>query len=399
MSNELKETLAEMRAFNGDLTGCFRTLQSGKLMQASSSPEVAEEWRNMVSVAGRRPTRTWQEVAISLGFDPNDPRFTFTLGTSTVMGTDGPVEVNTLENVMGHLPKRSAGGADGTGFDIYSCMDASSVEPFVQYFISPLSPLDERDILGRTVRILLASGLGVGLDKKGLGRPVDLRPLGLGDSLRRISTRCISLQSKGQNAASVEMAHELQCGVGMQGGVDIGYAIPNRSIDSLVKAEIPSPVLVTDAGNAYGSIMQDTIIEEVVQSRPELVGFWSVCYGGNEAPWMILDDGSRIPVTALFQGCGLSPDFFALGVRGLLRSIRTEIASLPSAQGVVPTTSAYLDDIYIITPLEAMFDSLDILRELGPKIGLHFDNIRKNYFYVPVRFKDQFLKVFYREGC
>jgi len=195
MSNELKETLAEMRAFNGDLTGCFRTLQSGKLMQASSSPEVAEEWRNKVSVAGRRPTRTWQEVAISRGFDPNDPRFTFTLGTSTVMGTDGPVEVNTLEHVMGHLPKRSAGGADGAGFDLYSCMDASSVEPFVQFFLSPLSPLDERDILGRTVRILLASGLGVGLDKKGLGRPVDLRPLGLGDSLRRISTRCISLQS------------------------------------------------------------------------------------------------------------------------------------------------------------------------------------------------------------
>ena len=91
---------------------------------------------------------------------------------------------------------------------------------------------------------------------------------------------------------------------------------------------------------------------------------------------MILDDGSRIPVTALFQGCGLSPDFFALGVRGLLRSTRTEIASLPSAHGVVPTISAYLDDIYIITSLEAMFDSLDILRELGPKIGLHFDNIR-----------------------
>ena len=33
--------------------------------------------------------------------------------------------------------------------------------------------------------------------------------------------------------------------------------------------------------------------------------------------------------TALFQGCGLSPDFFALGVRGLLRFTRTEIAPMP----------------------------------------------------------------------
>ena len=31
---------------------------------------------------------------------------------------------------------------------------------------------------------------------------------------------------------------------------------------------------------------------------------------------------------------------------------------------------------------------LSKLRELRPKTGLHFDNIRKNYFYVPLRFKD-----------
>ena len=70
-------------------------------------------------------------------------------------------------------------------------------------------------------------------------------------------------------------------------------------------------MLLTDVGNAYGSIMRDAVIEEVVKSRPELVGFWAVCYGSPEAPWMILDDGSRIEVTSLFQGCDLSPDFFA----------------------------------------------------------------------------------------
>ena len=80
-------------------------------------------------------------MAISHGFEPSDPRFTIRLGTSTVMGTDGPVEVNTLEHVMGHLPKRSAGGVDGIGFDLYACMDARSVGPFVQFFLSPPPPL------------------------------------------------------------------------------------------------------------------------------------------------------------------------------------------------------------------------------------------------------------------
>ena len=51
---------------------------------------------------------------------------------------------------------------------------------------------------------------------------------------------------------------------------------------------------------------------------------------------MILDDGSRIEVTALFQGFGLSPDFFALGVRGLLRSVRTELGALREGGMDVP---------------------------------------------------------------
>ena len=170
---------------------------------------------------GGRPTRSWQEVAISLGLDPDDKRFTTRLGTSTVMGTDGPVEVNTLEHVVGHQPKRRAGEADGTGFDLYSCMNTRSVEPFAPFFFSPPSPLGDRDILGCTVRRLLVSGRGVGLDKKILGRPSDLRPIGIVDSLRRIAGFCITLQSKGNNAVSVDMSHELQCGVGMQGGVDI----------------------------------------------------------------------------------------------------------------------------------------------------------------------------------
>ena len=147
MSNELKGALAEMRAFDGDLTGCFRTLQSG--MQASSSPEVADEWRAKVTVEGRRPTRPWQEVARAQGLDPDDPCFAFSLDTSKVMGTNGPIEVNTsLEHVMGLLLKRIAGGADGAGFDLYSRMDASSVKPFVRFFLSPPSPLEEGGRLG-----------------------------------------------------------------------------------------------------------------------------------------------------------------------------------------------------------------------------------------------------------
>ena len=65
-----------------------------------------------------------------------------------------------------------------------------------------------------------------------------LRPLGIGDGLSRIAVRCVALQTKGNNTASVSMPQEFQCGVRMQGGVGVGYAIPNRALGALVKAEI-----------------------------------------------------------------------------------------------------------------------------------------------------------------
>ena len=110
----------------------------------------------------------------------------------------------------------------------------------------------------------------------------------------------MALHTKGNNGACVEMYHEFQCGVGMEGGVDIGYVIPNRALDILIQEDSPSAMLLTDAGNAYGSIMQVAAIEEVVKSRPGLVGFWAGCYGSPEAPWMIFDDGSRIEVASFF---------------------------------------------------------------------------------------------------
>ena len=112
MSNELKVTLAEMRALDGDLMGCVRALQSGLLVLASSLPGVADEWRAKIAVEGQRPTRPWQELARAQGLDPGDPCFAFSLGTSKVTGTDGPIEVNTLGYVMGHQQTRISGGAD-----------------------------------------------------------------------------------------------------------------------------------------------------------------------------------------------------------------------------------------------------------------------------------------------
>ena len=119
--------------------------------------------------------------------------------------------------------------------------------------------------MGCSFRRLLVSGRGAGLGKIGLGCSVHLRPLGIGESSRRIAARCIALQTKGSNSASADMSQEFQCGVGVQGGVDVGYATPNQALDALVKAEIPSAMFLTDAGKISCSILQNAVFEEVVE--------------------------------------------------------------------------------------------------------------------------------------
>ena len=74
---------------------------------------------------------------------------------------------------------------------------------------------------------------------------------------------------------AIELADELQRGVGMKGGVDTGYALPTRVLDALAAARIPSAVLITDGENAYNAINQGNVTEELVVARPDLLWFWT----------------------------------------------------------------------------------------------------------------------------
>ena len=60
--------------------------------------------------------------------------------------------------------------------------------------------------------------------------------------------------------------------------------------------------LVMLIGLSCKALLSRRPLRVLLKNRPELAGFWAACYGGTEAPWMILDDGSRIEVTSLFQG-------------------------------------------------------------------------------------------------
>ena len=194
-------------------------------------------------------------------------------------GTDGPLKTRTLGHIMAHLPVRSAGGIVCARSGLYVAMNSAAARPFIDFFFENKPALAGAPPLDTCAHRLLVSSRGVGTDKKGNG----LRPIPSGDALRRITAQCAILQSKGQLSA-IELADEPQCGAGIKGGVDIGYALPIRVPGALAAARIPPAMLITDGVNAHNAINQDKVTKGLVVVRPDLVGFCTTCYGEKWRP-------------------------------------------------------------------------------------------------------------------
>lgn len=197
-------------------------------------------------------------------------------------------------------------GIDGNDFESYVSMDAAAVKPFVLPFLQP-SPLPRRapsttlpvDSLCRVGKLGWTKG---GVKKR---KPAT-------SYYRRCPSpyyRTLHQPSNRGSESHFATSDELQCGVGMEGGLKLTTPSPMRTLEAQCAISRPSAMLFTDEFTAYQSIFQDTMIEEIVVSRPNLVGFWVTCSAQHEALLIFLDNGDHVQVTSLFQGCGLSPEF------------------------------------------------------------------------------------------
>ena len=120
---------------------------------------------------------------------------------------------------------------------------------------------------------LLISVRAVALNKDGSGfqrgRDItNLRPLGIGDSLRRIAAQCQLLQ------LSLEVGSNLagngQCGCGVPYGTDTVYHTVSKCLNALVASGTPGGSVETDARNAYCSILRAAIQRGILRYTPHL---------------------------------------------------------------------------------------------------------------------------------
>ena len=106
------------------------------------------------------------------------------------------------------------------------------------------------------------SNRGVALDKDGTGfvpgRVVDnIRPIRIGDAVRRIAAKCQTLQLGPGVEAKLREAG--QYGAGTKNGTDLVYHKLSESMHSFVAADVASGIPLGDAVNAFCSMRRSSM--------------------------------------------------------------------------------------------------------------------------------------------
>ena len=131
---------------------------------------------------------------------------------------------------MGKLNDQTASGVSGFDNFLYKKLRVSDVKPFVEYFAGNIA-VDFNVDLNEHVRIAVSSGRGIGLDKGG----GVLRPIVIGECLRRFAGRCI-LAVVRRSGVGEELGRRLQFGADVKGGADLALHIPRAALEALATA-------------------------------------------------------------------------------------------------------------------------------------------------------------------
>ena len=491
---EAKAKRAVELAHMGSVSKSFGALTAGGVLPLAEEA-VREKFTKLLQPNDEALPADWRSFVRGTDNAPpvTSSVYKFVLGESNVKGPNGEMmTVDTLEYVLRHLDRSSAAGVSGIDFAMLRHISPDLIRPILAVFGGGgVWDYDKRvdgavdgALYHRETHALLISVRGLALDKGGegyaAGREIQLRPIGIGESMRRIHARCVLLQSE-SDVGQILAETNSQFGVGFACGTDMVYHMVSKGLDAFVAADKPGGSAETDARNAFGSIFRAAIQRGILRHAPFLLPIFDFLYGPNATGrCYYYGSSSAKPLGScalpdgVQQGDVYGPIFFALGMDELLAAIRMRMRDLnvdstmqgakvtvrSAAQGTLssgglmtmpmatdfvlveaPTYSvveaaeekaaggdtgdrdslratlswgemgdsgsfrvsvlwsevrlsaevllaAYLDDIHCVSETYLLRRFILLLRELGPKIGLHFTSLHKNYLYIPRVFAD-----------
>ena len=212
----------------------------------------------------------------------------------------------------------------------------------------------------------LCGAILLACQKKGGG----LRPIAVGEVLRRLTSKCLSRAVQDQAISSLT---PLQVGVGVKVGCE---AIVHSVAHVLEDSTIPPDnrwTLLLDFSNAFNSVHRGCMFEEIRTRIPSLAPWMESCYGAQ--PILHMGDNQILSRCGVQQGDPLGPLGFALTLQPIVEKIKAEVPSLK-------INAWYLDDGTLCGSPTDLAAALRIVEQEGPSRGLKL-NRAKSLVYIP----------------
>ena len=203
--------------------------------------------------------------------------------------------------------------------------------------------------------------------KKGGG----LRPIAVGEILRRLTSKCIS---RGVQAEAFCVLTPLQVGVGVPVGCEaIVHAVAHVQEDANIHPE-ERWTLLLDFSNTFNSVDRGSMFREVRDRIPSMAAWMESCYMAQ--PFLRLGEHTILSSCGVQQGDPLGPLGFSLTLQPIIEKIKEEVPNLL-------INAWYLDDGTLCGSASDLCAALAIIEEDGPARGLHL-NRAKSLLHIPV---------------
>ena len=184
-----------------------------------------------------------------------------------------------------------------------------------------------------------------------------VRPIAVGEVLRRLVARTICLQER---AAMAEVFYPLQYGVAVSGGLDQIF----HQIQAGLESHDDWGLLKCDLQNAFNCVSRESFFREVSTHLPSILPFTSLLYG-QKSPLVYKGNDTITQIWScqgVHQGDPLGPVYFCLAIQPILQELAQEHEGLH--------ITAFFDDVSLMGPPDLIGQALPKLVKGFRQCGL-----------------------------
>ena len=213
----------------------------------------------------------------------------------------------------------------------------------------------------KSVSAFLSGGRLIALNKGKFseGRCTDIRPIVVGEVLRRLTGKCLCSILRDKFSTFFQPS---QFGVACKAGVErVVHNLRKCIDDGWMSGDFV--VCKVDMSNAFNRVSRQVVLDECSSFFPELLPWVSWCYGSHSLLWHSM--GTISSQSGVQQGDPLGPMLFALVLHKLVSSIEADDDCIN-----LSFNAWYLDDGILVGERSAAVRALHLIEELGPHLGL-----------------------------